>query len=419
MNGDGIWAFHQHRIDRMRLPRGEPAAVTERDMSLSPDAVQRYARHLTLPEFGEAGQERLLRSSVLLIGAGGLGSPLALYLAAAGVGRLGIMDFDVVDLSNLQRQIIHRTQDIGTSKAKSARRAINDLNPSTVVDIYEEGITSANALAIIGKYDVVIDGTDNFPTRYLVNDACVLLGKVNVYGSIYRFEGQATVFDSRRDAQGKRRGPCYRCLYPEPPPPGEVPSCAEGGVLGVLPGMIAMIQATEAIKVLAGIGKSLVGRFLRYDAMNMEYRQLHLRWRADCPVCGDHPTVTALIDYQEFCGLKRGESAPSEDITIEPAAYAELREAGTEHLLLDVREPFELRICQIEGNLNIPLGQLPSRLDEIAAWKGKLVVTQCKSGMRSMKALDTLRKHGFTKVKNLTGGILRWGNEVDPSISAY
>ena len=389
-------------------------------MTLTPEAAQRYARHLTLPEFGEAGQERLLRSSVLLIGAGGLGSPLAIYLAAAGIGRLGIMDFDVVDLSNLQRQIIHRTQDVGTNKAKSARRAVNDLNPGTVVDIYEEGITSANALDIIGKYDVVIDGTDNFPTRYLVNDACVMLGKVNIYGSIYRFEGQATVFDGRKDAHGKRNGPCYRCLYPEPPPPGEVPSCAEGGVLGVLPGMVAMIQATEAIKVLAGIGKPLVGRFLRYDALNMEFRQLRLRWRSDCPVCGEHPTVTELIDYQEFCGLKRGESeTDSAALEIAPTDYAELRDEGKEHLLLDVREPFELRICQIDGNLNIPLGQLPARLDEIATWRNKLVVTQCKSGMRSRKALDTLRKHGFTKVKNLTGGILRWGNEVDPSISAY
>ncbi len=389
-------------------------------MTLTSEQSQRYARHLTLPEFGEAGQEKLLRSSVLLIGAGGLGSPLALYLAAAGIGRIGIMDFDVVDLSNLQRQVIHRTQDIGTSKAKSARRAINDLNPATVVELHEEGISSANALEIIAKYDIVIDGTDNFPTRYLVNDACVMLGKVNIYGSIYRFEGQATVFDSRRDATGARGGPCYRCLYPEPPPPGEVPSCAEGGVLGVLPGLVAMIQATEAIKVLTGMGRSLVGRFLRYDALNMEFRQLKLRWRADCPVCGSHPTVTKLIDYQEFCGLKRGESAASAaEIEIGVREYAELREAGTAHLLLDVREPFELRICQIEGNLNIPLGQLPARLGEIAGWKDKLVVTQCKSGKRSMKALETLNRHGFTKVRNLEGGILKWGEEVDPSISAY
>ncbi len=389
-------------------------------MTLTSDQYQRYARHLTLPEFGEGGQQKLLESSVLLIGAGGLGSPLALYLAAAGVGRLGIMDFDVVDVSNLQRQIIHRTQDVGTSKAKSARRAVGDLNPGTKVEIYEEGITSANALEIVAKYDIVIDGTDNFPTRYLVNDACVMLGKVNIYGSIYRFEGQATVFDGRKDAAGKRAGPCYRCLYPEPPPPGEVPSCAEGGVLGVLPGMIAMIQATEAIKVLTGMGRPLVGRFLRYDAMGMSFRELKLRRDPSCPVCGDHPTVTALIDYQQFCGMGRGESSSStETLEIAPSDYAELRESGKEHLLLDVREPFELAICQIEGNLNIPLGQLPGRLGELAAWKDKLIVAQCKSGRRSMKALETLKKHGFKQVLNLEGGILAWGEEVDPAISAY
>jgi molybdopterin/thiamine biosynthesis adenylyltransferase/rhodanese-related sulfurtransferase len=388
-------------------------------MALSSDQYQRYARHLTLPEFGEAAQEKLLKSSVLLIGAGGLGSPLALYLGAAGVGRLGIMDFDVVDVSNLQRQVIHRTQDVGTSKAKSARRGVNDLNPEVKVELYEEGITSANALEIIAKYDIVIDGTDNFPTRYLVNDACVMLGKVNIYGSIYRFEGQATVFDVRRNADGARNGPCYRCLYPEPPPPGEVPSCAEGGVLGVLPGMIAMIQATEAIKVLTGMGRTLNGRFLRYDALNMTFRELRLRPDPQCPVCSAKPTITQLIDYQEFCGLKRGESAPSESLEISVQDYAALRERGEEHLLLDVREAFELGICQIDGNVHVPLGQLPGRLDELAPWKHKLVVTQCKSGRRSMKALETLRKHGFTKVLNLEGGILAWGQEIDPAISAY
>ena len=383
-------------------------------MPLTSDQYLRYARHLTLPEFGEAAQQKLLGSSVLLIGAGGLGSPLALYLAAAGVVRIGIMDFDVVDVSNLQRQIIHRTQDVGTSKAKSAKRGINDLNPDVAVEVYEEGITSANALTIIAKYDIVIDGTDNFPTRYLVNDACVLLGKVNIYGSIYRFEGQATVFDAKV-------GPCYRCLYPEPPSPGEVPSCSEGGVLGVLPGIIAMIQATEAIKVLTGVGKPLIGRFLRYDAMNMEFRQLKLRKDPSCPICSANRTIHELIDYEQFCGLKRGESesAPSEQLEISVQDYAALRDGGTEHLLLDVREPFELGICQIEGNVNIPLGQLPNRLGELAAWKDKLVISQCKSGRRSMKALETLKKHGFTKVLNLEGGILAWGEEVDPSISAY
>jgi sulfur-carrier protein adenylyltransferase/sulfurtransferase len=382
-------------------------------MALSKNQYVRYSRHLSLPEFGEAGQEKLLASSVLLIGAGGLGSPLALYLAAAGVGRIGIMDFDVVDLSNLQRQVIHRTQDIGTSKAKSAKRGINDLNPDVVVELYEEGITSANALTIIPKYDVVIDGTDNFPTRYLVNDACVMAGKVNIYGSIYRFEGQATVFDAKR-------GPCYRCLYPEPPDPGMVPSCAEGGVLGVLPGIIAMIQATEAIKVLTGIGKPMIGRFLRYDALNMEFRTLKLRKDPNCPVCGANPTVTQLIDYQQFCGMSKPEAAEqSADLEISVGDYAALRDQNQEHLLLDVREPTELAICQIDGNLNIPLGQLPNRLGELSAWKDKLVVCQCKSGRRSMKALETLRKHGFSKVLNLQGGILAWGDEIDPAISAY
>ncbi len=385
---------------------------------LSSDQYLRYARHLTLPEFGEAAQEKLLKSSVLLIGAGGLGSPLALYLAAAGVGRLGIMDFDVVDVSNLQRQVIHRTQDVGTSKAKSAKRGVQDLNPGVQVDVYEEGINSGNALEIIAKYDVIVDGTDNFPTRYLVGDACVLLEKVNIYGSIYRFEGQATVFDGRKNADGSRKGPCYRCLYPEPPPPGEVPSCSEGGVLGVLPGTIAMIQATEAIKAITGIGKSLAGRFLRYDALNLEFRTLKLRRDPKCPVCGDHPTVTKLIDYQQFCGLGRGESKPmGREINV--TEYQKIRDAGTEHLLLDVREPHELRICEIEGNVNIPLGQLPQRLEEIAAWKGKLIVSQCRSGARSMKALQTLEKHGFTNVVNLAGGILAWGQEIDPSMSAY
>ena len=381
-------------------------------MALTSDQYLRYARHLTLPEFGEAGQEKLLKASVLLIGAGGLGSPLALYLAAAGVGRLGIMDFDVVDVSNLQRQIMHRTQDVGTSKAKSAQRAITDLNPGVKIDLYEEGITSANALQIIAKYDIVIDGTDNFPTRYLVNDACVMLGKVNIYGSIYRFEGQATVFDAKK-------GPCYRCLYPEPPPPGEVPSCSEGGVLGVLPGMIAMIQATEAVKVITGIGRSLVGRFLRYDALNMTIRELKPRKDPTCPVCSATPTITVLIDYEQFCGLKRGESEAPVAREISVREYADIRDAGTEHLLLDVREPFELGICQIEGNVNIPLGQLPQRLAEIGTWKDKLVVSQCKSGRRSMKALETLKKHGFTNVVNLEGGILAWGQEIDQSISAY
>ena len=381
-------------------------------MPLTSDQYLRYARHLTLPEFGVDGQEKLLKASILLIGAGGLGSPLAMYLAAAGVGRIGVMDFDVVDVSNLQRQIMHRTQDVGTSKAQSAKRAITELNPGVQVEIYEEGITSANALQIVAKYDIVIDGTDNFPTRYLVNDACVMLGKVNIYGSIYRFEGQATVFDAKK-------GPCYRCLYPEPPPPGEVPSCSEGGVLGVLPGMIAMIQATEAIKVITGIGRTLVGRFLRYDALNMTIRELKLRKDPSCPLCSANPSITQLIDYEQFCGLKRGEGAEEVVREMSVSEYSTLREAGTEHLLLDCREPFELGICQIDGNVNIPLGQIAQRLDELAPWKHKLIVSQCKSGRRSMKALETLKKHGFTHVVNLEGGILAWADEIDQSLSSY
>jgi molybdopterin/thiamine biosynthesis adenylyltransferase/rhodanese-related sulfurtransferase len=381
-------------------------------MPLTSDQYLRYARHLTLPEFGVDGQEKLLKASILLIGAGGLGSPLAMYLAAAGVGRIGVMDFDVVDVSNLQRQIMHRTQDVGTSKAQSAKRAITELNPGVQVEIYEEGITSANALQIVAKYDIVIDGTDNFPTRYLVNDACVMLGKVNIYGSIYRFEGQATVFDAKK-------GPCYRCLYPEPPPPGEVPSCSEGGVLGVLPGMIAMIQATEAIKVITGIGRTLVGRFLRYDALNMTIRELKLRKDPSCPLCSATPSITQLIDYEQFCGLKRGEGAEEVVREMSVSEYSTLREAGTEHLLLDCREPFELGICEIDGNVNIPLGQIAQRLDELAPWKHKLIVSQCKSGRRSMKALETLKKHGFTNVVNLEGGILAWADEIDQSLSSY
>ena len=383
-------------------------------MALKNEQYLRYARHLTLPEFGEAAQEKLLKSSVLLIGAGGLGSPLALYLSAAGVGRIGIMDFDVVDTSNLQRQIIHRQQDVGTSKAKSALRAINDLNPDVEVTIYEEGINVGNALDIIKNYDVVIDGTDNFPTRYLVNDACVMLNKVNIYGSIYRFEGQITVFDPET-------GPCYRCLYPEPPEPGMVPSCAEGGVLGVLPGVVGCIQATEAIKVLTGVGKPLVGRLMRYDALNMEWRTLKIRRDPNWPVGEAHPTIKELINYEQFCGMGRGEA--EEDVagvgSMSVEEYQDARDDDTEHLLLDVREPSELKICEIDGNTNIPLGQLPSRLDEIEAYKDKLVVCQCKSGRRSLKAAQTLVKKGFTNVVNLEGGILAWGEEIDPALTAY
>ena len=381
-------------------------------MTMRSDQYQRYARHLTLPEFGEEAQEKLLNSSILLIGAGGLGSPLALYLAAAGIGRIGIMDFDVVDMSNLQRQVIHRMQDIGTSKARSAERGIKDINPDVEVEVYEEGINSGNAMEIIGKYDIVVDGTDNFPTRYLVNDACVMLGKVNIYGSIYRFEGQATVFDAKN-------GPCYRCLYPEPPDPGMVPSCAEGGVLGILPGYIAMIQATETIKMLTGIGKPLVGRFIRYDALNAETRELKLRKDPECPICGPNPSITELIDYEQFCGLTRGDDNGLDIKKINVDDYADMRDDEEEHLLLDVREDHELKICELEGTVHIPLGQINQRLDEISAWKDKPVIIICKTGQRSMKAAETLMKKGFTDVANLEGGIIAWSEEIDNSIPVY
>ncbi len=382
-------------------------------MAMKSEQYQRYARHLTLPEFGEAAQEKLLASSVLLIGAGGLGSPLALYLGAAGVGRIGIMDFDVVDVSNLQRQIVHRMQDVGTSKARSAERGIKDINPDCVVEIYEEGINSGNAMDIIAKYDIVIDGTDNFPTRYLVNDACVFLNKVNIYGSIYRFEGQATVFDAQN-------GPCYRCLYPEPPEPGMVPSCAEGGVLGVLPGYIAMIQATEAIKVLTGIGKTLNGRFIRYDALNMETRELKLRKDPECPVCSANPSITELIDYEQFCGLTRGDDAGGPEVKkISVDDYADMRDDEEEHLLLDVREDHELKICELSPCTNIPLGQINQRLQDIEDWKDKPIIVICKTGLRSQKAAETLMKHGFSDVANLEGGIIAYSEEIDNSIATY
>jgi adenylyltransferase/sulfurtransferase len=381
-------------------------------MTLQPAQYQRYARHLTLPEFGQAAQEKLLASSVLLIGAGGLGSPLAIYLAAAGVGRIGIMDFDVVDLSNLQRQIIHRQQDVGINKAQSAKRAIADLNPDVEVICYETGINSDNALDIVKDYDVVIDGTDNFPTRYLVNDACVKLGKVNIYGSIYRFEGQATVFDPAT-------GPCYRCLYPEPPEPGMVPSCAEGGVLGVLPGTIAMIQATEAIKSLCGLGESLGGRLIRYDALRMEFRTLKLRKDPACPVCSKKREDIQLIDYQQFCGLSRGQEHAPSFSRLAVDDYATWRDEGREHLLLDVREPFELAIARFDDSTDIPLGQLAQRWQEVDGWQDKDVVISCKSGQRSQRAIATLQKHGFSKLHNLEGGILAWASEIDPSLPIY
>nr|WP_278043637.1 MULTISPECIES: molybdopterin-synthase adenylyltransferase MoeB [Chloroflexus] len=381
-------------------------------MTLSNEEIARYSRHLIMPEVGMAGQRRLKQGSVLLIGTGGLGSPLALYLAAAGVGHIGLVDFDVVDASNLQRQIVHGTSTVGVAKTESAKRRLQDLNPYIEITTYETQITSQNALDLMRPYDVIVDGTDNFPTRYLTNDACVLLGKPNVYGSIFRFEGQATVF-SARDG-----GPCYRCLYPEPPPPGLVPSCAEGGVLGVLPGVIGTIQATEVIKLLTGIGEPLIGRLLLYDALSMRFRELKLRRNPSCPVCGDHPTITELIDYEQFCGIAPEEPTLSNQFEITPRELAEWLERPDRPFLLDVRNPYEVAIASIPGTDKlIPLDQLPERINELDS--AREMVVYCRSGVRSGRAVELLKTAGFRKVKNLVGGILRWADDVDPSLPKY
>ncbi|HJZ48264.1 MAG TPA: molybdopterin-synthase adenylyltransferase MoeB [Roseiflexaceae bacterium] len=378
--------------------------------SLSNEEIRRYSRHLILPEFGMAGQRRLKEGSVLLIGTGGLGSPLALYLAAAGVGHIGLVDFDVVDESNLQRQIAHGTSTLGVRKTESAKRRLLDLNPNVEVTTYEEQVTSENAFELMRPYDVIVDGTDNFPTRYLTNDASVMLGKPNVYGSIFRFEGQATVFHP------KEGGPCYRCLYPEPPPPGLVPSCAEGGVLGVLPGVIGTIQATEAIKLLAGIGETLIGRLMLYDALSMRFRELKLRRNPDCPVCGDHPTVTELIDYEMFCGITpEPEAFTSYEIT--PLEVNAWLYRDDPPFLLDVREPNEWEIGHLPGATRISVNELQARMNELDT--AREMVVYCRSGARSGRAVDMLRAAGFRKVKNMTGGILRWSDDVDPSIPKY
>jgi molybdopterin/thiamine biosynthesis adenylyltransferase/rhodanese-related sulfurtransferase len=379
---------------------------------LRPDQFERYKRHLALPEFGLDAQRTLLASRVLLIGAGGLGCPLAQYLAAAGVGTLGIVDYDVVDASNLQRQVLYATRDVGRPKAEVARERILALNPDVKVETHAVRLASDNAMAIFADYDVVVDGTDNFPTRYLSNDACVLLGKPNVHGSIFRFEGQATVFDARR-------GPCYRCLYPEPPPPGSVPSCAEGGVLGVLPGIVALIQATETIKLLAGIGEPLIGRLLQYDALAMQFHEFRLRKDPACPVCGESPTVTELIDYEGFCGVPahdRGEPAVRERSAADVAA---MRARGESFLFLDVREPHEHATARIEGAQLVPLANVAARADEFAAWKQRPVVVHCHKGGRSAKACKTLQQLGFTDVWNLAGGIEAWSLTVDPEVPRY
>jgi adenylyltransferase/sulfurtransferase len=386
------------------LTEAKPEAV------LSNDEILRYSRHLIMPEVGMEGQQKLKAAKVLCIGAGGLGSPLALYLTAAGVGTLGIVDFDVVDYTNLQRQIIHTTADVGRKKLDSAAEKLKAINPYINLRTFDTRLTSANALELFREFDIIADGTDNFPTRYLVNDACVLTGKPNVYGSIFRFEGQASVFATED-------GPCYRCLYPEPPPPGLVPSCAEGGVLGILPGLVGVIQATETIKLILGQGDPLIGRLLLVDALGMKFRELKLRKRPDCPVCGKNPTVKELIDYNEFCGI-RGEEAPV--ATDVPAmTVEELKQqldSKKDLFILDVREPHEYQICNLKGYL-IPLGDLPKRVHELDSSRD--IVAHCRSGVRSGKAVTFLRQAGFTKVHNLTGGILAWADKIDPKMPKY
>jgi adenylyltransferase/sulfurtransferase len=377
---------------------------------LRPEQYERYRRHLSLPEFGLEGQQRLLASSVLLIGAGGLGCPLAQYLAAAGVGRIGLVDFDVVDVSNLQRQVLYGTADVGRPKVDVARERIRAQNPDVVVETFRERLTSENALELFRGFDVIIDGTDNFPTRYLSNDACVLLGKPTVYGAILRFEGQASTFDARR-------GPCYRCLFPEPPPPGSVPSCAEGGVLGVLPGIIALIQATEAVKLLTGVGEPLIGRFLHYDALAMRFDEFRFQKDPDCPVCGTHPTVTKLIDYDGFCGVHAVEESRVREISA--SELAALRARGEDFLLLDVRNPDEWRRARIEGAQLVPLGELESRLAELSDWKERRVIAHCHHGARSARACELLAAAGFTDLTNLVGGIDAWSLTVDPAVPRY
>ena len=376
---------------------------------LSFEEIQRYSRHLLIPEVAMEGQQKLKAASVLIIGAGGLGSPSALYLTAAGIGHLGIVDFDVVDSSNLQRQILYGQKQIGNLKTESARERLHDLNPNVEISTFNEPLTSENALKIIQNFDIILDGTDNFPTRYLVNDACVLAGKVNVYGSIFRFEGQVSIF-------GSKEGPCYRCLYPEPPPPGLVPSCAEGGVLGVLPGIIGTIQASETIKYILGIGEPLVGQLLLFDALTMQFKKLKLRKNPDCPLCGQKRTITELIDYEQFCGLDSNKIYETE-WDIEPQALASELQNGKKPLLLDVRESHEYEICRIQGAKLIPLRELPNRLHELNTAQD--IVIYCRYGERSIEAVNFLRQSGFLKVRNLAGGIRAWAEEVDPSIPVY
>ena len=395
---------------KVRPLTGTPATPNSA-ASLSNEEILRYSRHLIMPEVGMEGQLKLKKAKVLLIGTGGLGAPLGLYLAAAGVGRLGLVDFDVVDFTNLQRQVTFGSSDVGKHKTEAARARLANLNPDIQIETFETKLTSENALELFRDFDVIVDGTDNFPTRYLVNDACLLLNKPNVYGSIFRFEGQATVF-------GMPDGPCYRCLYPEPPPPGLVPSCAEGGVLGVLPGIVGSIQAMETIKLILGRGDNLVGRLLLFDALGMKFRELKLRKNPNCPMCGPNRTIHQLIDYYEFCGI-RGEEAPAPDLKVPEITPRELKtrlDRGDDLFILDVREPHEFQICNLNGNL-IPLGELPRRVHELDS--SREIVAHCRSGKRSAEAVDFLRKAGFRKILNLKGGILAWSDEVDPSVPKY
>jgi molybdopterin/thiamine biosynthesis adenylyltransferase/rhodanese-related sulfurtransferase len=380
-------------------------------VTLSKEEVLRYSRHLIMPEVGMEGQLKLKAAKVLCIGTGGLGAPLGVYLAAAGVGRIGLVDFDTVDLTNLQRQILFSTSDVGRPKIEAAADRLRGLNPEIQIDTFQTRLTSENALDLFKDYDIIVDGTDNFPTRYLVNDACVLLGKQNVYGSIFRFEGQVTVF-------GAPGGPCYRCLYPEPPPPGLVPSCAEGGVLGVLPGIVGSIQAVETLKLIIGKGEPLIGRLLLFDALATRFRELKLRKNLECPVCGRNPTLTKLIDYAEFCGV-RGEEGPAPGSSVPEIAPRELKarlDRGDDLFILDVREPHEYQICNLGGHL-IPLGDLSRRVSELDS--SREIVAHCRSGKRSAEAVEFLLKSGFRKVLNLKGGILAWSDEVDPSVPKY
>jgi adenylyltransferase/sulfurtransferase len=389
----------------------------ETSAALTPQEIQRYARHLIMPEVAMRGQKRLKAAKVLCIGTGGLGSPLSLYLAAAGVGTIGLADFDVVDVSNLQRQIIHFTTDVGRPKITSAEEKLKAINPYLTIIRHEHSVDSTNAMELFAGYDVIVDGTDNFPTRYLVNDACVLLGKPNVYGSIFRFDGQATVFFPPE-------GPCYRCLYPEPPPPDLVPNCAEGGVLGILPGLIGVVQATETVKLILGAGKPLVGRLLLYDALEMTFREMKVRKNPQCPICGPNPTIRELIDYHQFCGVGGAEATPTAVGTaaglkaeVTPQELDALLRRVNPPLLLDVRNPEEIAICRIAGSTVIPLSELPNRLGELDT--SREMVVHCKSGVRSAKAITLLRAAGFSRLWNLKGGILGWIKEIDPSLPPY